>query len=130
MLFNSYAFLLGFFPVTFLVFFLIGRRSRESAALWLAMASLFFYGYWSISALPLLIVSVCIHYWFGLRVTPVATIPERVLRLRLIAAVMLNLGVLGYFKYVNFFIDNLNFILHAASAAEIRALNVVLPIGI
>jgi alginate O-acetyltransferase complex protein AlgI len=129
-LFNSYAFLLGFFPVTFFVFFLLGRLNRESAAMWLALASLFFYGYWSISALPLLIVSVCINYWFGLRVTPVATIPERILRRRLIAAVVLNLGVLGYFKYANFFIDNLDLILHAASAAEIRALNVVLPIGI
>jgi hypothetical protein len=54
------------------------------------MASLFFYGYWSISALPLLIVSVCINYWIGLRVTPVATIPERVLRLRLIAVVHMD----------------------------------------
>src|ERR1700675_720648 len=70
MLFNSYAFLLGFFPVTFFVFFFLGRRNRESAAMWLGLASLFFYGYWSIAALSLLIVSVCFNYWVGPRGTP------------------------------------------------------------
>lgn len=138
MLFNSYPFLLAFFPVTFCVFFLIGWRNRGLAAAWLGLASLFFYGYWSAAALPLLVASICVNYWFGLRVTPAddtdppadAATSARSRRLRLSAAVALNLGVLAYFKYANFFIDNINLALHAASGAEIRALHVVLPIGI
>jgi alginate O-acetyltransferase complex protein AlgI len=130
MLFNSYPFLFGFFPAALLIFFVLGRFSHGLAAAWLALASLIFYGYWSIAAVPLLIVSICVNYWFGLRVTPAAGISERSRRVSLYAALALNLGCLGYFKYANFFIDNLNFALHAASAAEVRVLNVVLPIGI
>ncbi|MEA3197772.1 MAG: alginate O-acetyltransferase complex protein AlgI, partial [Gammaproteobacteria bacterium] len=140
MLFNSYPFLLAFYPVTFFVFFLVGWRNRGLAAAWLGLASLFFYGYWSVAALPLLIASICVNYWFGLRVTPApdtqpaadpaAEAARRTRRLRLYAAVALNLGVLAYFKYANFFIGNINMALHAASAAELHALHVVLPIGI
>ena len=129
MLFNSYAFLLGFFPATFAVFFLLGRFNREYAAAWLAVASLFFYGYWSLAALPLLIGSICFNYWFGRRITPAGDAQAR-RRLEMIVAVTVNLAVLGYFKYVNFFIDNLDLALRSASVGEVRALNVVLPIGI
>jgi alginate O-acetyltransferase complex protein AlgI len=45
MLFNSVEFIFGFFPVTALVFFAIARRSHPAAAAWLALASLFFYGW-------------------------------------------------------------------------------------
>ena len=130
MLFNSYAFLLGFFPVTFCVFFLLGRRSHEWAAAWLGLASLFFYGYWSVAALPLLVGSICVNYWFGLRLTPRAGVTDTARRRRLLAALIVNLAVLGYFKYVNFFIDNANLALQAAASPPLRVLNVVLPIGI
>jgi alginate O-acetyltransferase complex protein AlgI len=130
MLFNSYPFLFGFFPVTLLVFFFLGRFNHDVAAGWLALASLFFYGYWSVAALPLLVVSICVNYWYGLRVSPLVGSSRQSRRVSLYAAVALNLGCLAYFKYANFFIDNVNLALHAASAAEVRVLNVVLPIGI
>jgi alginate O-acetyltransferase complex protein AlgI len=133
MLFNSYPFLLGFFPVTFVAFFLLGRFNHRAAATWLGIASLFFYAYWSIAALPLLVTSICVNYWFGLYLTPSAAEaggPPRARRWRIYAAVALNLAVLAYFKYANFFIGNLNWVLGAASAAQVRALHVVLPIGI
>ena len=130
MLFNSYPFLLAFFPAVLLIFFLLGRRSPALASGSLALASLVFYGYWSIWALPLLIVSICANYWFGIWVTPTAGVEQRRLRARLILAVALNLAVLGYFKYANFFIADLNAALRLTSSAQIRALNVVLPIGI
>src|SRR5699024_4346560 len=57
-LFNSYAFIFVFFPLTFAGFFLVARRSRPAAAAWLAAASLFFYGWWSVKAVPLLVASV------------------------------------------------------------------------
>ena len=130
MLFNSYAFLLGFFPITFIVFFVIGRRHHGLAAAWLGLASLFFYAYWSVWALPLLITSICVNYWFGSRIAPSDVPGTRSRRLLLIAALAFNLGVLGYFKYANFFIDNVNLAMDALSATEVRTLHVVLPIGI
>jgi alginate O-acetyltransferase complex protein AlgI len=132
MLFNSYPFLLGFFPVTVLGFLMLSRRSRELGAAWLALASLFFYGYWSVAALPLLVGSICVNYWFGLRITPAAEDTDSLATRRhwLVAALIVDLAVLAYFKYADFFIDNLNMGLRAMSVAEVRALHVVLPIGI
>jgi alginate O-acetyltransferase complex protein AlgI len=132
MLFNSYPFLLGFFPATFIVFFLVGRWNHRFAAAWLGIASLFFYGYWSIAALPLLIGSICVNYGFGLYLTPTDTqrASAATRRWRLFAAVAVNLSVLAYFKYANFFVDNVNLALHAAALEQIHALRVVLPIGI
>ena len=128
-LFNSYPFLLVFFPVTLLVFFTIACANHRLAAAWLGLASLCFYGYWSIAAVPLLVGSICVNYWFGLRVTP-DHVPMRSRRWQLVAALCINLGVLAYFKYADFFIDNVNVLLHAASARQIRALHIALPIGI
>jgi alginate O-acetyltransferase complex protein AlgI len=130
LLFNSYPFLLGFFPAVLLIFFLLGRRYPGPASIWLAVASLAFYGYWSLSALPLLIVSICANYWFGIWVSPAAGLEDRERKLRLTVAVVLNLVVLGYFKYANFFIDDVNAALRLTSSLRIRDLDVVLPIGI
>jgi len=130
MLFNSYPFLLGFFPVVLLLFFVLGRRNHVLAAGWLAIASLFFYGYWSPAALPLLIVSVCMNYRFGILVTPDGQRTQRRRKSWLITALALNLLVLSYFKYANFFISNINAALQMVSPWQLQALHVVLPIGI
>ena len=47
MLFNSYEFLFGFLPATLALYFLVGRRSATAALGFLALASLFFYGWWN-----------------------------------------------------------------------------------
>jgi alginate O-acetyltransferase complex protein AlgI len=52
MLFNSYIFIFGFLPVVWLGFFQIGKSSHAMAALWLAAASLFFYGWWALPPDP------------------------------------------------------------------------------
>jgi alginate O-acetyltransferase complex protein AlgI len=134
MLFNSYPFLLGFFPAVLLIFFLLGRRQPGWAAIFLALASLVFYGYWSLSALPLLLASICANYGFGIWVTPAAaadpSADQRRRKQRLTVAVVINLAVLGYFKYANFFIDDLNAALQVTTGRQLQALDVVLPIGI
>ncbi|RZL53090.1 MAG: MBOAT family protein, partial [Variovorax sp.] len=70
MLFNSYAFIFFYFPLVLIGFFAIGRSNARAAAGFLALASLFFYGWWSVKALPLLLGSICFNYWMGLRLTP------------------------------------------------------------
>src|SRR5690606_2763115 len=95
-------------------FFLIGWRNTRAAAGFLGLASLFFYGYWSLEALPLLLASICWNYWFGLRLTPQEGRTDKGRKRLLIAALVLNLSVLGIFKYADFFINSVNAGLTAA----------------
>ncbi|MCK9214459.1 MAG: hypothetical protein M0P52_08390 [Rhodoferax sp.] len=62
MLFNSYIFIFGFLPVVWLGFFQTGKSSHAMAALWLAAASLFFYGWWDVRYIGLLLASIAFNY--------------------------------------------------------------------
>ena len=108
MLFNSYAFIFFFFPIVLIGFFLIGKRNARAAAGFLALASLFFYGWWSVQALPLLLGSICFNYWAGLRLTPGPGRTDPGRKKMLVFALVVNLGVLAVFKYANFFVANVN----------------------
>ena len=63
---NSVEFIFGFFPIAALVFFGIARWSHPAAAAWLALASLFFYGWWNWADVPLLVASAAFNYVCGL----------------------------------------------------------------
>ena len=65
MLFNSYVFIFVFFPIVFFGFFRIGKYSHALASLWLAAASLFFYGWWDIRFVSLLLGSIVFNYAAG-----------------------------------------------------------------
>jgi alginate O-acetyltransferase complex protein AlgI len=122
MLFNSYEFLFAYLPVVFVLFFAIGKKNHQSAASFLGLASLFFYAWFSIEALPILLGSIVINYLFGLKISTTGK------KHWLSIAVIFNLAVLSFFKYVNFFIDNANFVL--PSTNSITPLDIALPIGI
>ncbi len=108
MLFNSYIFILGFLPVTLTVFFGLLRWShRQFALLWMTLASLFFYGYWNPAYLPLLLISVGGNYWFGREISR-GELKSTKSRILLILGVAFNLGILGYYKYANFFVNSWN----------------------
>lgn len=124
MLFNSYAFLLAYLPVTLVGFFLIGRYGKGLGAAWLATTSFFFYGWWDYRYIPLLVGSICCNYWIGGYIARNAKTSTG--KRALIAGVAVNLGLLGYFKYVDFFITSANALLGFQS----EVLGVVLPIGI
>ncbi len=123
MLFNSFTFLFLFFPVTAIVFFALARKSQGAAAGWLAFASLFFYGWWSVRYLPLLLGSIGFNYWAGWRIGHAAG-PARSRWLTM--AVVADFGLLAYFKYADFCISSINVIVQA----ELPALDIILPIGI
>ena len=123
MLFNSFAFLFLFLPLTAIVYFALARKSQTYAAAWLAFASLFFYGWWSSRYIPLLVSSIGFNYWAGWRIGH-ATAPARSRWLTF--AVVVNLALLAYFKYADFFIASVNYVSHA----ELPALHIILPIGI
>ena len=111
MLFNSYEFLFAFLPVTLVGFFLLGRWGwRDAAIAWLVAASLFFYGWWNPPYLLLLLGSILFNFCLGgwLSGTREKGAPYR--RPTLVGGILVNLVSIGYFKYANFFIDNLNVI--------------------
>jgi len=123
MLFNSFTFIFLFLPVCALVYFWLARRSQAAAAGWLAAASLFFYGWWSLRYIPLLLASIVFNYWAGWRISHAAPNTRgRWLGLSVAA----NLALLAYYKYADFLIAGVNLATHA----RLPALNVVLPIGI
>ena len=131
MLFNSYEFIFVYLPVVLAGFFVLGMRRTRSAATWLVIASLAFYGYWSTAALPLLVLSACTNYFFGKAIARATAREDRRAGPLLFAALSLNLVVLAFFKYANFFVRVAN---HTASVFfhghPLNALDIVLPIGI
>ncbi|HEY9103983.1 MBOAT family protein [Chitinimonas sp.] len=126
MLFNSYIFIFVFLPATLLGFYLLGRRNPMWASGWLAAASLTFYGWWDARYVALLLASIAFNYLAGYGLAQMAArgTPRRKLALGL--AIAADLGLLAYFKYANFLVDNLARLtgLHWAMAA------IVLPLGI
>lgn len=127
MLFNSYGFLFLFFPITFAGFFAIGRYSRTLAGLWLFAASLFFYGWWNPAYVSLLIASIIFNFGMGSAISREHARGNAARSKRLlIIAVTGDLGLLGYYKYANFFLDNADQLLNLGWTME----SVILPLGI
>ncbi|MDK9725448.1 MAG: MBOAT family protein [Sterolibacteriaceae bacterium MAG5] len=126
MLFNSYAFIFGYLPVTLAGFFLLARSSHRLAALWLAAASLFFYGWWNPVFVVLVMASITVNYAFGYAIGHARLTSESQAKTVLTVAVVANLGLLAHFKYANFFIANVS----QLTGVELSAVNIVLPLGI
>ncbi|OBQ46644.1 MBOAT family O-acyltransferase [Halodesulfovibrio spirochaetisodalis] len=102
MLFNSLEFLFIFFPTVLAGYFILGRYFPNTyAKLWLIGASLFFYGYWNITYLPVIIISVLANYLIATAQSQKKLSPK----VGLPCAILFNLGLLGYYKYANFIVD-------------------------
>jgi alginate O-acetyltransferase complex protein AlgI len=99
MLFNSYPFVFIFLPITLAGFFALGRRSRGLAIAWLALASLFFYGWWNPVYVGLLLASITFNYLVARclhRLDTTALARHR--KPLLVLAVSANLGLLAYYN--------------------------------
>ncbi len=127
MLFNSYEFIFLFFPLTLILFFVIGRRSHRGAAAWLTAASVFFYGWWNPAYVGLLLASIAFNYYFGTAIGQAVSggMPRRA-KAHLVLAIVANLTLLAYYKYANFFVANLN----EALGSHLQIATVMLPLGI
>jgi alginate O-acetyltransferase complex protein AlgI len=126
MLFHSPEFIFGFLPLCFLGFVGVRRLwGWQPALYWLAAASLVFYGQWSAALAGLLLGSILFNFGAA-RLLLAKVESRRTARRLLLSALAVNLALLGYFKYANFFIDNLNQI----AGSSISHLNVILPVGI
>ena len=126
MLFNSYVFILAFLPLTLLGYFLLGKLPERIPLnkLFLVLASFVFYGYNNPRYVPIIVCSILVNYALS---QGMLLAKRKAVRLPLmLLGLDLNLGVLFYFKYHDFFVTNVN---HAFGFAF--ALNhVALPLGI
>ena len=125
MLFNSYSFIFVFLPITLIGLLVISKRGYyRSSISWLVMASLFFYGWWNPIYLGLILCSILLNYTVGsaLSVNKLR-FPKKWI---LIAGITANLGLLGYFKYANFFINNWNL----AFSTNFHLNKIILPLAI
>jgi alginate O-acetyltransferase complex protein AlgI len=127
MLFNTFGFIFVYLPVTLLGFFMLARISHAFAAAWLALASIFFYGYWNPAYVGLLLGSIACNYLMGVRIAKAAVRAEDKKKKRLlIFALAANLSLLVYYKYFNFFVQNINGI----ASVDWSLSSIILPLGI
>jgi D-alanyl-lipoteichoic acid acyltransferase DltB (MBOAT superfamily) len=112
MLFNSHVFLFAFLPLALLVYFGLGHRGHTRGALLALMgASLVFYGWWWAGYVPLLLASLCFDYLLGKRIAAAAAVDKRRARRLLTLGLTVDLGLLAYFKYSGFLVENLQALL-------------------
>ncbi len=123
MLFNSYIFIFIFLPITLIGFFIISKYIKyyKFAIGWLVIASLFYYGWWKPVYLLLIIGSIIFNYIVG-----ILFYKTRRSVYLLIFGVAINILLLGYFKYTNFLIDNIN----SLFGVHIHIKRIALPLAI
>ena len=120
MLFSSVEFIFGFMPIVLAVYFMLAQRQTPAVRIWLLLASLFFYGWWNPKNVFLIVGSMLFNFAFG------KLIGRSRSKWALTFGIAANLAVLFYYKYVDFFLTNVN----AALGTQVSLLHVVLPLGI
>lgn len=114
-------------PITFFVYFYLNRkRLTEASKGWLVVSSLFFYSWWNVVYLPLILVSMVFNFAIGTALTKDQEhkkVPKKQL---LTVGIAGNVGLLGYFKYSDFFIENVNVLF----GSDVPLLHLALPLAI
>ncbi len=125
MLFNSFIFW-GFFVLVLALYRALPHRGQNHLLL---LASYVFYGYWDWRFLSLILFSTVVDYILGARIA--ATEAHSTRKQLLIVSVVINLGVLGFFKYFGFFVTELNSLLAGLGIhSAMPVLRIILPVGI
>ena len=129
MLFNSYAFIFAFLPATFFVYFYLNsKRLTTAAKAWLVLTSLFFYSWWNVAYLPLILMSILVNYTIANKMIKYNKSEINLVSKKRFFQIGLffNVGLLAYFKYMDFFISNTNILFNT----NIELLNLALPLAI
>lgn len=125
MVFSSITFLLYFLPIFLLVYFVVGKRYKNIVIL---VGSIIFYSWGAPNFIFVILGTTFLDFhlvrWMA------KTQKTLYKRLLLTASISVNLGLLFYFKYCNFFIGNVNTVLNEIGIGEFALLKVVMPIGI
>ncbi|MBT3605769.1 MAG: MBOAT family protein [Candidatus Latescibacteria bacterium] len=126
MLFNSYIYILLFLPIALLGYYWLAKFSDSVSKTWLVLASLFFYAYWVPTYLFLIIGSMLGNYTLATNMLKARSHPTLTPKTILILGIIFNFGLLGYYKYADFFIANINLI----SGFRLPLLRLLLPLAI
>lgn len=129
MLFNSHEFIFLFMPITFIIYFLLNKyRLTKFSKAWLVFASLFFYSWWNTMYLPLILISILFNYSLSSSMSNYDKNKKNAFGKRtfFIVGLAFNICLLGYFKYMDFFISNANTVL----SRDFPLLNLALPLAI
>ena len=128
MLFNSYVFIFALLPITLLGYYVLNHFHKFTVSkIWVILASLIFYGYFTPQYCLIILGSIIVNYCFHYILTNPHASKNSVYRKTIfIAGIFCNLGLLFYFKYFNFFLDNINTIFRTS----IQYHKILLPLGI
>ena len=128
MLFNSIDFLV-FLPLVFILYWFIVHKSISLQNLFILIASYVFYAWWDYRFLSLIMLSTIVDFFVANKLSYVQHKKHR--KLLLLISLCFNLGLLGFFKYYNFFIDSWVDAWHALGVSmESSTLKIILPVGI
>ena len=122
MVFSSFEFIFVFLPIAICGYYLFARKSICASNIWLLFASFCFYAWWSIRFLFLLVFSILFNYVAG-RIIGCST---RFKKIFLVIGIIVNAGLLIFFKYTNFFIFSIN----RFFKTDWNFINIILPLGI
>ena len=125
MVFSSVIFLVYFLPVFLLIYFLSPKQLKNAVLL---ISSIFFYAWGAPKFIFAILATTIVDFYFVKQLHHSQTEKKR--KLFLILSLMLNVGMLFYFKYCNFFVENFNSILGAIGVKELSWTKIILPIGI
>ena len=128
MLFNSIDFAI-FLPIVFVLYWFVTNRNLKLQNVLIVTASYVFYGWWDWRFLSLIVLSTAIDYFVGLQLGKTTESSKRkgLLAFSLIA----NLGMLGFFKYFNFFVQSwVDAWASVGVSMQGTTLEIILPVGI
>ena len=128
MIFNSLEFAI-FLPIVFVLYWMIGYKNLKLQNLLIVVASYIFYGWWDWRFLLLILFSTLVDYSVGILLSSQENKLKR--KILLWVSILVNLGLLGFFKYYNFFLDNFiaAFSLFGQKISS-HSLQIILPVGI
>lgn len=132
MVVNSLSFLL-FFIIVFSVYYAPGiRQSTTRQNVWLLLTSYFFYGFLDWKMLPILLGVTVIFYWLGAQIKKEMDVNNRKTASRYMkSGVVIGIGLLLYFKYLNFFAESVaEFLRMIGFNVSWSTLNIILPVGV
>lgn len=128
MLFNSIDFAI-FLPVVFVLYWFVTRKNLKLQNILLVVVSYFFYGWWDWRFLSIIVFSSLVDFAVGLALD--AEIQQKRRKFLLWTSICVNMGLLGFFKYYNFFVDSfVDAFSLLGQDFEVSRLNILLPMGI
>jgi D-alanyl-lipoteichoic acid acyltransferase DltB (MBOAT superfamily) len=128
MLFNSFEYLI-FLPIVFILYWKVLNKNLKLQNFFILTASYIFYGWWDWRFLTLIFVSSCFDYFIGVKLFTQENQKKRKLLLAL--SIFMNLGLLGFFKYFNFFVASFSDISNSFGFnVNESSLKIILPVGI